>query len=88
MYYCLILIKRIIYILCISKLYLDFWLQALLEHQSWDRLHHIGDTGSSCTCLAVNRVTGDVATAGEDGRINLLALDQATPVKTIGNIKQ
>ncbi|KAK3747753.1 hypothetical protein QZH41_008783 [Actinostola sp. cb2023] len=57
--------------------------KSLLLHQSWDTLHYLGDRGTACTCLAVNRITADVATAGEDGRINLLVLDQSHPVRTI-----
>lgn len=47
-------------------------------------LHHAGVDSCSCTCLAVNRFSNEVATAGEDGCINILAPGQNDPLKTIG----
>ena len=39
---------------------------------------------SPCTCLA-SRGDEMIVSAGEDGRINVITLDQRQPVRTIGN---
>ncbi|KAJ7394396.1 Nucleoporin Nup43 [Desmophyllum pertusum] len=53
-----------------------------LEHE-WSTLHHIGSRGCSCTCLSTNSSSAEVVSAGEDGQINVLQLDQRHPVRTI-----
>lgn len=58
--------------------------QAIRPQQEWNMLHHIGGRACSCTCLAVSSSSSEAVTAGEDGQINFLKLDQRHPVRTIG----
>lgn len=37
------------------------------------------------SCTALSTFEQDIATVGEDGRINLLTAQQKNPVRTIGN---
>ncbi|XP_073255676.1 nucleoporin Nup43-like [Porites lutea] len=57
--------------------------QAIRPQQEWNMLHHIGGRVCSCTCLAVSSSSSEAVTAGEDGQINFLKLDQRHPVRTI-----
>ena len=61
-----------------------FLFQAIRPQQEWNMLHHIGGRACSCTCLAVSSSLSEAVTAGEDGQINFLKLDQRHPVRTIG----
>ncbi|XP_070568783.1 nucleoporin Nup43-like isoform X2 [Ptychodera flava] len=58
--------------------------KTLSVHNNWESVHH-HPSGKSCpcTCVAVN--TPDVVSVGEDGRIQVLRLDQRHPVRTIDN---
>ncbi|XP_043268903.1 nucleoporin Nup43 isoform X2 [Venturia canescens] len=52
------------------------------ENASWDSLHKFGALETaSCTALATFKQ--DIASIGEDGRINLLTVNQKKPVRTI-----
>lgn len=57
--------------------------QAIRPEVEWNSLHYVGSRGCSCTCLATNSGSIDVVTAGEDGMINVLKLDQRHPVRSI-----
>ena len=52
--------------------------------QSWPALHHDGNRGCSCTCVAASPTTPDLVSVGEDGRINVVRLEETHPVRTIG----
>ncbi|KAL9969117.1 hypothetical protein ACROYT_G021289 [Oculina patagonica] len=57
--------------------------QSIRPEHEWSTLHHIGGRGCSCTCLSTNSSSAEVVSAGEDGQINVLKLDQRHPVRTI-----
>lgn len=55
----------------------------LIPTQKWEDLHHLKMSSCPCTCMSVSGT--DVATCGEDGRINVLRLDHRKPVRIIGD---
>lgn len=53
------------------------------EEYSWEKLHSlVGEDGASCNSFAL--YDNDVASVGEDGRLNLLSVKQKCIVRTIG----
>ncbi|XP_071819443.1 nucleoporin Nup43-like isoform X2 [Apostichopus japonicus] len=55
----------------------------LIPGQKWEGIHHLEMSNCPCTCMSVSGT--DVATCGEDGRINVLRLDHRKPVRIIDN---
>ncbi|XP_011301967.1 nucleoporin Nup43 [Fopius arisanus] len=51
---------------------------------SWELIHRFS-TGDSAACTALATFNQDIATVGEDGRINLLTAQEKKPVRTIEN---
>lgn len=87
MQYCLIRFQaKLVFIITLKLKGKDIkiFCQTIRPEVEWNSLHHIGSRGCSCTCLATNSGSIDVVTAGEDGRINVLKLDQRHPVRSIG----
>ena len=58
--------------------------QAVTTVCTWDKLHRFKLGGSApCTCLATRDEW--IASGGEDGKAVLLAIEQRTPLQTLGN---
>lgn len=55
----------------------------IVEDYSWDKLHYLKVDGTvSCNSFAL--YDSDVASVGEDGRLNLLSVKQKCVVRVIG----
>ncbi|KAK0094826.1 hypothetical protein PV326_009889 [Microctonus aethiopoides] len=56
----------------------------LKELTIWENIHQF-KTSEQASCTALATFKQDIATVGEDGKINLLTAQQKTPVRTIEN---
>lgn len=54
----------------------------IINETIWDKIHHVSNGISPCTSFAL--YDNDIATVGEDGRINLLTAQKKGIVRTIG----
>ncbi|XP_034952002.1 pre-mRNA-splicing factor ATP-dependent RNA helicase DHX15 isoform X2 [Chelonus insularis] len=54
------------------------------ELMSWNNIHQF-DTAENASCTALATFNQDIATVGEDGRINLLTAQQKKPVRVIND---
>lgn len=58
--------------------------QQFKEHMSWDFIHNF-KTSDYASCTALSAFDQDIASVGEDDRINLLTAAQKKPVRVIQN---
>ncbi|XP_077868555.1 nucleoporin Nup43-like [Saccoglossus kowalevskii] len=56
--------------------------KTLSVHHNWEAVHrHPSRKTCACTCMTLN--TPDIVTVGEDGRIQVLRIEQRYPIRTI-----
>lgn len=57
------------------------------EDSSWDKIHSLKD-GSVASCNSFALYDSDIATVGEDGRLNLLCAKRRSLVRSLGKCEK